>query len=68
VGAVGLGALASADDHHDGDATGDLGVGGDPSVLAIGPGETYTVENTETYRGVNWAARGELNLSGDLEF
>jgi len=67
VGAL-LGGAAVAEDHHDADSTGDLGVGGSPAVLAIGPGETYRLpsDETETYRAVNWADGGELNLDGEL--
>jgi len=68
VAGLGTAGLAVANDHHDGDATGEVGVGGRPGILSIGPAEQYEVPSgqTETYDAIHWASGGELELEGEI--
>jgi len=62
LGSLGVVSMATPTASDTSTAEGELGVGGEPDVLAINPGESYVVEGTETYRALVWADTGELDL------
>lgn len=48
--------------------TGNVGIGSEPDVLQVGPGESYTISSghTESYREVRVAHTGTLDVNGTL--